>query len=661
MTVADEFKPKTGVSSIKLALTQDIFNEISLFQITKSNHRITPIAQTFALDLKLEDQHIKQKVLLLGETEFASATNIKIETFAIQDVVMEIQDGFISISIDDVDFKVSTDMTAFGGSLGKVFLKGLVNIRAKLKFGLSGKHCTTDVYDITASLRDFDAEVGTGTAGEAIAQLVETVEYAFKPYIEGALRDSIASALEGGLDSMLVRNWDIIGEVSQVFYKLAVEFVAVPVITKEKGVVYEIGVDSFWKKDGPYVKEEPVVEPKTKEAFKHTEIDLSPQPKGVAAQNEVEQFHIVTIPASVQTPTQAPVEKSVDQPVVTESKAREVFVLPESETVQSIQVDPVPVEPVAVVPVVPVISNNVQTGKPTNLIATKGVPSIIITIQQDILSEMANLIEPITESSVLALKISDQTIKKKVPLLGEKQVAAATNIKVDSFDITKLVLDPEDGYLSAVIDDIKFEASLFVSVLGGKPVLTTIAADVDVKAKLRFGKTGDGKSVKTDVFGEFFSSWDGDSLEPLPFGNHPTTLNNNHKTKKECDVELRNFDAKIDVSLGKHLLDHALDLIENTLRGTLQNQLNQTFETSLEQGMDSALARNWDFVGSVSRVSYVLGVEFLEDPVVSHSEGICFVLGIDAQFTVSEKKVEEAGTTETGKKDADEIVVATAA
>ncbi|ORY43952.1 hypothetical protein BCR33DRAFT_785216 [Rhizoclosmatium globosum] len=363
-------------------------------------------------------------------------------------------------------------------------------------------------------------------------------------------------------------------------------------------------------------------------AFKHTEIDLSPQPKGVAAQNEVEQFHVVTIPASVQTPTQAPVEKSVDQPVVTESKAREVFVLPESETVQSIQVDPVPVEPVEPV-LVPVISNNVQTGKPTNLIATKGVPSIIITIQQDILSEMANLIEPITESSVLALKISDQTIKKKVPLLGEKQVAAATNIKVDSFDITKLVLDPEDGYLSAVIDDIKFEASLFVSVLGGKPVLTTIAADVDVKAKLRFGKTGDGKSVKTDVF--------------------------------ECDVELRNFDAKIDVSLGKHLLDHALDLIENTLRGTLQNQLNQTFETSLEQGMDSALARNWDFVGSVSRVSYVLGVEFLEDPVVSHSEGICFVLGIDAQFTVSEKKVEEAGTTETGKKDADEIVVATAA
>ncbi|KAJ3058252.1 hypothetical protein HDU99_006897, partial [Rhizoclosmatium hyalinum] len=223
-------------------------------------------------------------------------------------------------------------------------------------------------------------------------------------------------------------------------------------------------------------------------AFKHTEIDLSPQPKGVAAQKEVEPFHIVTIPASVQTP----IEKQVQEPVkaaafeATESKAREVFVLPESETIQSIQVDPVPVEPVAVVPVVvpPVISNNVQTGKPMNLVATKGVPSIIINIQQDILSEMANLIEPITESSVLALKISDQTIKKKVLLLGEKQVASATNIKVDSFDITKLVLDPEDGYLSATIQDIKFEASLFVSVLGGKPVLTTIAADVDVKAKL---------------------------------------------------------------------------------------------------------------------------------------------------------------------------------
>ncbi|KAJ3025028.1 UNVERIFIED_CONTAM: hypothetical protein HDU68_007554 [Siphonaria sp. JEL0065] len=244
-----QFQPKTHVSSIKLALTQDIFNEVS--------NLITPIAHTFAMDMKIEDQHITKALPLLGETEVATATNVTIDKFDIKDVIMEIDDGYIAIRIENVDFLVSMDMKALGGDLGRVNVKADVDISAKLKFGLNGIHCTTDVYDIKSSLTNFDVKIGSGFTGDVISYAMDLVEYALKGTIESTLESTITSSLEQGLDSVLVRNWDVMGNVSSVFYKLAVEFVAVPVITKERGVEYLIGVDSFWKKDGPFVTEEP--------------------------------------------------------------------------------------------------------------------------------------------------------------------------------------------------------------------------------------------------------------------------------------------------------------------------------------------------------------------------------------------------------------------
>ncbi|KAI9349229.1 hypothetical protein BDR26DRAFT_853264 [Obelidium mucronatum] len=209
------------------------------------------------MDMKIEDQHIKKTIPLIGETEVAAATAVTIDKFNIKDVIMEIDEGYIAIAIDNVDFEVSMDMVALGGSLGRVIVKADVDIGAKLKFGLNGIHCTTDVYDIKAVLKNFDVKIGSGYTGDIISSAMDLVEYALKGTIESTLESTITSSLEQGLDSVLVRNWDVIGNVSSVFYKLAVEFVAVPVITKARGVEYQIGVDAFWKKDGPYVAEEP--------------------------------------------------------------------------------------------------------------------------------------------------------------------------------------------------------------------------------------------------------------------------------------------------------------------------------------------------------------------------------------------------------------------
>ncbi|KAJ3076120.1 hypothetical protein HDU98_005539 [Podochytrium sp. JEL0797] len=249
MLASSEFAPKKGLTSIKLSLTQDMFNEVS--------NLITPIAHAYIMSMKIEDQHMKKKILLLGEKEFATAKNIQISKFDIQSCLMKIEDGFISIEIKDVDFEVDMDMHVIaGGELGKVSVMADVDVVAKVKFGLKGKHCTTDVYDIKATLRNFDSKVGTGFAGKIIADIVDTLEFVLRSEIENCLESTITTSLEEGLDSILVRNWDILGTVSTVFYKMAVEFVAAPVISKARGVEYEIGVDSFFNKEKAYVAEE---------------------------------------------------------------------------------------------------------------------------------------------------------------------------------------------------------------------------------------------------------------------------------------------------------------------------------------------------------------------------------------------------------------------
>ncbi|KAJ3094030.1 hypothetical protein HK100_006303 [Physocladia obscura] len=235
-------KAQAGVTSIKVALSQDMFNEISTL--------IVPIAESFAADTKIPDQHIKKHIPLLGEVSAADATNIAITKFDIKDVIMAIRDGFIEIAIRDVEFQVDMDMKAIGGNLGKVFVAADVDVEGKLRFGLKGRHCTTDVFDIKATLRNFDAKVGTGFAGEILEHVMDLLEKVLKSTIEKLLAAQISSALKTGLDSVLVRNWDIVGSVSSVNYKLQVDFVAAPVITEAGGVEYSIGVDSFFNRGG---------------------------------------------------------------------------------------------------------------------------------------------------------------------------------------------------------------------------------------------------------------------------------------------------------------------------------------------------------------------------------------------------------------------------
>ncbi|KAI9349228.1 hypothetical protein BDR26DRAFT_853263 [Obelidium mucronatum] len=241
--------------------------------------------------------------------------------------------------------------------------------------------------------------------------------------------------------------------------------------------------------------------------------------------------------------------------------------------------------------------------KGDHLHAKAGVASIIIHLEQDIFAEIAHLIEPIAEATVLEMKIEDQHITKKLPLLGEKEVAAATNIKVQQFDIKAIWMTTEDGFLGIAIKDVDFKIALDMTILNGKPRTVSATTFVDISAKVRFGIKD--KKIKTFV--------------------------------SDTKVTLKDFDAHMEANFGKgEMLNYAVDLVENKLQKLIETTLTSTISSSLESGLDSVMARNWDVNGNVSRVFYNCTVEFLGDPVITKVEGAQFTLGIDVGHQVKD-------------------------
>ncbi|KAJ3025027.1 UNVERIFIED_CONTAM: hypothetical protein HDU68_007553 [Siphonaria sp. JEL0065] len=239
--------------------------------------------------------------------------------------------------------------------------------------------------------------------------------------------------------------------------------------------------------------------------------------------------------------------------------------------------------------------------KGDHLHAKAGVASIIIHLEQDIFAEISHLIEPIAEATVLEMKVEDQHITKKIPFLGEKEVAAATGIKVQQFDIKAIRMTTEEGFLAISILNTDFKITLNLSVLNGKARTVTVTTFVDITAKVKFGIQD--KKIKTKV--------------------------------SDVKVTLKEFDAHMEAQFGKgEMLNHAVDLVENTLQKLIESTLASTISSSLESGLDSVMARNWDVNGNVSRVFYNCTVEFLGDPVITKVEGARFTLGIDVGHEV---------------------------
>ncbi|KAJ3211527.1 hypothetical protein HDU82_005674 [Entophlyctis luteolus] len=236
-------KAKSGVTSMRLSLTQDMFNEVSSL--------IVKIADSSATSLKIEDQHIKKHIPLLGEVEAASAKNIRILSFDIRNISLEIKDAYVAVAISDVDFHVEMDVATVLSKAERVDVKADVDVLGKLKFGLTGKHCTTDVYDIKTDVSNFDAE-SKGFTGEILAHFVDLLEKVLRPVIEQQLDAVVASSLSSSLNAMLNRNFDLVGAVSGVNYKFQVDILSR--ISGARGVEFDVGVDAFFNtdKDKPF-------------------------------------------------------------------------------------------------------------------------------------------------------------------------------------------------------------------------------------------------------------------------------------------------------------------------------------------------------------------------------------------------------------------------
>ncbi|KAJ3239595.1 hypothetical protein HDU78_002774 [Chytriomyces hyalinus] len=235
-----------GVSSIKLNLRQDVFDEVTKL--------IIPIAETYVFEMKVDNQKIKKKVFLLGEKEVASASNIKFISFDIHSVAMPIQEGHIDLALTDIAAKISMDFKTLGVKIGKVVVDATLNINSKVKFGAKAK---TQVFDTKVEIDNFDTDI-SGLAGPALAAATEAIANILEDMIENTLAATIKDGLESALDSVMMRDWDVMGNVAALFYKFHVDFLTAPRISKATGVEFSISIDSEFQAGKAF---EPDVQP----------------------------------------------------------------------------------------------------------------------------------------------------------------------------------------------------------------------------------------------------------------------------------------------------------------------------------------------------------------------------------------------------------------
>ncbi|KAJ1552207.1 hypothetical protein HK405_012230 [Cladochytrium tenue] len=231
-----------GPTSIKIVLTQDLFDEIAKL--------IGPIAKAEALALKLDDQHMKKKLPLVGEKEVATATKLSIEKFQIAKVAMPLNDGYLDVQLSDIEAEVGSDVKAIGVSLGRVVVTAQVDISAKVTLSQAEGMISSAISDVKVNIDKFDVKIGTGFGGDILEHVIDLFERVVRGVIESSLAAPIQSSLKSGLDSVLGRNLDTSGGLQNVAYLFRVDHRDHPVITRRSGVELDIAIDAFVNESG---------------------------------------------------------------------------------------------------------------------------------------------------------------------------------------------------------------------------------------------------------------------------------------------------------------------------------------------------------------------------------------------------------------------------
>ncbi|KAI8806375.1 hypothetical protein BJ742DRAFT_816662 [Cladochytrium replicatum] len=235
--------PRPTQQTMHLVLTQDMFDEISKL--------VPPIAAAMALETKVEDQHIKQKMLLVGEQEVATVTDLKIEKFSMDKMAMPLRDGYLDVSIHGITVNVSCNAKAVGVSLGKVIVDLKMDLTAIVKL-FDGKNgvLKVEVEQVTPAVTFFDTQIGTGFGGDILESVTDLFNSTVKKTIADTIIKPVDDALTQGLDSVLGRPLSIEGQVSAVGYRFDVAFLGNPII-KPEGCTMNLAVDTTIKVSKP--------------------------------------------------------------------------------------------------------------------------------------------------------------------------------------------------------------------------------------------------------------------------------------------------------------------------------------------------------------------------------------------------------------------------
>ncbi|KAJ3088302.1 hypothetical protein HK102_009068 [Quaeritorhiza haematococci] len=213
-----------------------------------------------------------------------------------------------------------------------------------------------------------------------------------------------------------------------------------------------------------------------------------------------------------------------------------------------------------------------------------GQNSVTVTARQDLFDEAIKVVVPIAERIAPNVGIPDQSVSQSLPFIGDQEVAAARNIRLESMDIGQLQIPLDSGKLRFQVNDVAIKLGTDVSILGGGIGRVDVFVTASIGGSVFIRNNGAGALV-ADV--------------------------------QDVSTNINRFDFNIPIPVFGSAIGFVNSLFNEQIRGLVAGVASQPIDDAMTQVLNQVLATQLKVEAAVQGVPFNFNGEFVGEPVVT--------------------------------------------
>ncbi|KAJ3085477.1 hypothetical protein HK102_014128 [Quaeritorhiza haematococci] len=213
-----------------------------------------------------------------------------------------------------------------------------------------------------------------------------------------------------------------------------------------------------------------------------------------------------------------------------------------------------------------------------------GQNSITFTATQDLFNEAVKVAVPVAKAVATGVSIPDQSVSRSIPLLGDREIIAAKNIRIETMDITQFDLPLDEGRLRFEVNDAAIKVTTDVSVLGAGIGKTEIFITAGIGGSIVIRNNGAGGLV-ADV--------------------------------QDVSSSISRFDFNLPVPVAGDVVEAANRLFSEQIRGLLSGIIAQPVDDAITRVLNTMLEKQLEVNSAVQGVQFGFKGEVVGEPQIN--------------------------------------------